>query len=316
MSVNVRKNGMNNNPSWFAGYLDREHYAIAVGGLQSQILGCDIPKEGFRGQYCVLGYVFTEKDIRFYRRDTEMFQNLKEDLLEIQTKKVEKVPSYKQKETSCRVDVDLSKFYLDTTSEHSWDDEFTILPASEENDLAAWMLSLKKPVLLSAVSEEDAKTFIDIFPSGIATVIRGQRINYHKVIGRKTLPNQLKTTVQKKPSNVVSGDTSNTNNSETRSARARTLLLDDRRRQAELDEANRKEIEEIRRKAEENPLPEHSGSDEWKDTLFGVVGGFSMLGITLAAGAKVGTAALTSAAVGIVSYKASRLINEKSEHRK
>lgn len=186
LSVNERNTNPKQPLSWFGGYLDRDHYAVAVGGTQKQLLSESVSDGTYRMQFCVFAYVLTGSDIHVYRQDPSMFAPLKKKLIEIQETGVER----EKAEDSCRVTVNLAKYELPANTRLSMEVEENILKSSTETDAAIWALSCEHPVATGLARQEDARRFLDLFPSGVASVTGGNKEHYRPTFGKPQKPRQ------------------------------------------------------------------------------------------------------------------------------
>ena len=174
LSVNERNTNPKQPLSWFGGYLDRDHYAVAVGGTQKQLLSGSVSDGNYRMQFCVFAYVLTGSDIHVYRQDPSMFAPLKEKLIEIQETGVER----EKPEDSCLVTVNLAEYELPASTHLPMKNAENILKSSTRTDAAIWALSCERPVATGLAEQQDARRFLDLFPNGVASVTGGNNENY------------------------------------------------------------------------------------------------------------------------------------------
>jgi len=147
--------------SWFAGYLDQEKtiYLVAVGGMQRTLLGSAYPLEGgYREQYCVMAYGFTEEaDLELYweqilRRDSTMFEPLKEIMWK-------KPPKWSGK-------AGMKSF----SAARPGAGQNNIFASSPERNASLWENSRNCPAALDIISLNDAKKMIALLPGLVVTV--------------------------------------------------------------------------------------------------------------------------------------------------
>lgn len=175
LSTGKRRGKAEKQICWFAGYISKEVYMVAVGGGQEELIG--IVSGKYRTQHCVLGYGFTEKDIRLYKKEESMFEPLKEILREIQRTGTEE-----QAKARDMIESDFSIYKEGTDAFYSGNDEediYNIQTSSEETDRKLWVQSLKYPVMLGLISVDDGKRLLRQFPTGYATVIENVNLQYN-----------------------------------------------------------------------------------------------------------------------------------------
>lgn len=160
---------------WFSGFIDdrKEKYLVAVGGEQETILGISLAGGGFRAQHCVLGYCFTGDDIRVYKKDTTMFEPLKEILRQIQH-----TGRDKEIERTYTVEQDFSA-YAETLLESIPEGINNIMKSTVTVDHNLWKQSLQRPVMTGIISADDAKKLLQLFPDGAVTVMEDVELQYN-----------------------------------------------------------------------------------------------------------------------------------------
>lgn len=191
ISADKRRGKAEQQICWFAGYISREIYFVAVGGRQEELLGISSGK--FREQHCVLGYGFTGNDICLLTKDDKMFEPLKEIMREIQRsgkeKKIDAAEIKKMDFSAYRMESpaflpdsgrtrDSGTFLNDSRRKMQKQDSGFIYQSTEETDRKLWKHSLNQPVMTGIISMEDGKRLLGSFPYGIVTVIENaaQRI--------------------------------------------------------------------------------------------------------------------------------------------
>lgn len=191
ISADKRRGKAEQQICWFAGYISREIYFVAVGGRQEELLGISSGK--FREQHCVLGYGFTGNDICLLIKDDKMFEPLKEIMREIQRsgeeKKIDAAEIKKMDFSAYRMESpaflpdsgrtrDAGTFLSDSRRKMQKQDGCFIYQSTEETDRKLWKHSLNQPVMTGIISMEDGKRLLGSFPYGIVTVIENaaQRI--------------------------------------------------------------------------------------------------------------------------------------------
>ncbi len=180
ISPNYRNNNRHQKPCWFAGYLDKDKYMVAVGGTQEDLLQMPIDNGGFRIQLCAFAYIFTGEDIGLYKRDIAMFEPLKEKLKLIQCTKIEE----ENGQLSCLMQNDLSSYRLSSYENkllpQSNIEYFNILESKMDTDNVVWMQSLQRPVAVGVPTMKDAEQLLDLFSekNGIVTVLDGTKKQY------------------------------------------------------------------------------------------------------------------------------------------
>lgn len=191
ISADKRRGKAEQQICWFAGYISREIYFVAVGGRQEELLGISSGK--FREQHCVLGYGFTGNDICLLIKDDKMFEPLKEIMREIQRsgeeKKIDAAEIKKMDFSAYRMESpaflpdsgrtrDSGTFLNDSRRKMQKQDSGFIYQSTEETDRKLWKHSLNQPVMTGIISIEDGKRLLGSFPHGIVTVIENaaQRI--------------------------------------------------------------------------------------------------------------------------------------------
>lgn len=185
---------------WFSGYIGekKEIYLVAVGGEQETILGLDLAGGGFRAQHCVLGYGFTDDDVRLYRQEDEIFEPLKEILRQIQQsgKDLESEPEQIQRQHFDKFALHGQQSGKDLESEPEQiqrqdadevaldeappeiDDRYNIIQSTPAADTALWGQSLQSPVMTGIISTDDAKKLLQIFPDGFVSVMENVNLKY------------------------------------------------------------------------------------------------------------------------------------------
>ena len=160
---------------WFAGYIDdkKEKYLVAVGGDQETILEMPLAGGGFRAQHCVLGYCFTGEDIHLYKKDTAIFEPLKEVMRQIQ-----RTGRDKDIERTYTVKEDFSA-YVETLSESVPKGTKNIMKSTVAVDHNLWKQSLQRPVMTGIVSADDAKKLLSLFPDGVVSVMEDVELQYN-----------------------------------------------------------------------------------------------------------------------------------------
>ena len=187
MSVDNRNAENVTTRCWFAGYLTPKLYIVALGGEQNSLLKTRYV--GTRGLFAVMALGFTGEDIRLYKQSEELFEPLKQILQQINKRCTgsEDFPPAKSPEELNR---DLKTPAKDALHEHcakficqektgaSTTDKNNILHSEAALDQALWSESRQRMAMLGILTAEDAKTLLDLFPTGVATVLEDLTMNY------------------------------------------------------------------------------------------------------------------------------------------
>ena len=187
MSVDNRNAENVTTRCWFAGYLTPKLYIVALGGEQNSLLKTRYV--GTRGLFAVMALGFTGEDIRLYEQSEELFEPLKQILQQINKRCTgsEDVPPAKSPEELNRelktpakdaLHEHCAKFICQEKAGASTTDKNNILHSEAALDQALWRESRQRMAMLEILTAEDAKTLLDLFPTGVATVLEDLTMNY------------------------------------------------------------------------------------------------------------------------------------------
>ncbi len=164
LAVTKRRGGLRTQRCWFAGYLDKEVYLVALAGEQNSLLGTNLV--GSRGLYGMLAYGFTGKDIRRIRRDEDFFEPLKALLRAVNETGQCPAPG-----PSVETLAELCAAYADESPAVPADAEGNnIIRSNLEADEYLWRQSLSRPAATGILSADDAERLLDHFPDGAVSV--------------------------------------------------------------------------------------------------------------------------------------------------
>lgn len=159
---------------WFSGYIgdEKKIYLVAVGGAQETILGVSLAGGGFRTQYCVLGYGFTENDIQLYLQKDDIFEPLKKILRRIQQtgEDLESEPEQIQSQHFAA--------YVLRETPPELEENYNIIQSTPAADTTLWGQSLKRPIMTGIISTDDAKRLLQLFPDGLVSVMEDVKLQY------------------------------------------------------------------------------------------------------------------------------------------
>ena len=187
MSVDNRNAENVTTRCWFAGYLTPKLYIVALGGEQNSLLKTRYV--GTRGLFAVMALGFTGEDIRLYKQSEELFEPLKQILQQINKRCTgsEDFPPAKSPEELNRelktpakdaLHEHCAKFICQEKAGASTTDKNNILHSEAALDQALWSESRQRMAMLGILTAEDAKTLLDLFPKGVATVLEDLTMNY------------------------------------------------------------------------------------------------------------------------------------------
>lgn len=148
---------------WFAGKLNNSIYVLALGGEQNTLLNARY--QGTRGLFCTMAYGFTGEDICLFRRDEAIFQPLMELMRQVNDTGICSTEPF---------DADmLKKFALEENigDSDAGTGSYNIMQSSPTVDAVFWQQSMRRPVAIGVISEDDAKRLINHFPQGAVTVL-------------------------------------------------------------------------------------------------------------------------------------------------
>lgn len=152
---------------WLAGYLDEKLYVVGMAGEQEELLGTVIKKTGSRNLFCTFLYAFTGKDIGIYKRESELFGELKSYLLQLYAKTDSTLSPPKMEGTVWKVYREAGTVkHIALMSKK----DYNIQESTPERDERNWKNSLERPTALGILSLEEAKQLIDRLPSLCVTV--------------------------------------------------------------------------------------------------------------------------------------------------
>ncbi len=164
LAVTKRRGVLRTQRCWFAGYLDKEVYLVALAGEQNSLLGTNLV--GSRGLYGMLAYGFTGKDIRRIRRDEDFFEPLKALLRAVNETGQCPAPG-----PSVETLAELCAAYADESPAVPADAEGNnIIRSNLEADEYLWRQSLSRPTATGILSADDAERLLDRFPDGAVSV--------------------------------------------------------------------------------------------------------------------------------------------------
>lgn len=177
-STEKRRGSIATQECWFAGKLDNSIYVLALGGEQNTLLNARY--QGTRGLFCVMAYGFTGEDIRLFRRDKAIFQPLMELMRQVNDTGI------------CSTKVFDSVLLKQFTLEGNIRDRdagtgftYNIMQSNPKVDEVFWQQSMRRPVAIGVISEDDAKRLINRFPQGAVTVLGDVEPQQHR--GQKTV---------------------------------------------------------------------------------------------------------------------------------
>ena len=172
---------------WFAGYLTPELYLVALGGEQNSLLKTRYV--GTRGLFAVMALGFTGEDIRLYKQSEKLFEPLKQILRQINEwcSGSADIPPVKSSEELNRalnppakdaLHEHCAKFICQEQAGASTTEKNNILHSVAALDQALWNESRQRMAMLGILTAEDAKTLLDLFPKGVATILEDLTMNY------------------------------------------------------------------------------------------------------------------------------------------
>lgn len=159
---------------WAAGYLDEEKhaYVIAVAANQEELLKMDLHCQENRGFFCVMAYRLSEDEIQLYRRDSRMFEPLKEAMRQVNEGRKE-TNAHMESRKEQQVLTAFDGYQVPALVREDFpgrDFSNNILKSTDETDEAVWSMGLGRMVFTGVATEESARKLLNQFPDGIVTV--------------------------------------------------------------------------------------------------------------------------------------------------